>query len=44
VRTALLGQGLDPSPATPEEFAALIKADIQKSKATIANANIKVEQ
>lgn len=44
VRTALLGQGLDPSPATPEEFGALIKADIQKSKAIIANANIKVEQ
>ena len=44
VRTALLGQGLEPSPASPEEFGALIKSDIQKSKTIIANANIKVEQ
>ncbi|MFC5500154.1 Bug family tripartite tricarboxylate transporter substrate binding protein [Caenimonas terrae] len=44
VRTALLGQGLDPSPASPEEFGALIKADIAKSKAVITNANIRVEQ
>jgi tripartite-type tricarboxylate transporter receptor subunit TctC len=44
VRTALLGQGLEPNPMSPEEFGALIRADIQKSKATIAAANIKVEQ
>jgi tripartite-type tricarboxylate transporter receptor subunit TctC len=44
VRTALLGQGLEPSPASAEEFGALIKADIQKSRAVITNANIKVEQ
>lgn len=44
VRTALLGQGLEPSPVSAEEFGALIKADIQKSRAIIANANIKVEQ
>jgi tripartite-type tricarboxylate transporter receptor subunit TctC len=44
VRTALLGQGLEPSPASSEEFGALIKADIQKSKTIITNANIKVEQ
>ena len=44
VRTALLGQGLEPSPASPEEFGALIKSDIQKSKTIITNANIKVEQ
>ena len=44
MRTALLGQGLEPSPASPEEFGALIKSDIQKSKTIITNANIKVEQ
>ena len=44
VRTALLGQGLEPSPASPEEFGALIRADIQKSRTIITNANIKVEQ
>lgn len=44
VRTALLGQGLEPSPASSEEFGALIKADIAKSRTIITNANIKVEQ
>ena len=44
VRTALLGQGLEPSPMSPEEFGTLIKADIQKSRTIIGNANIKVEQ
>jgi tripartite-type tricarboxylate transporter receptor subunit TctC len=44
VRTALLEQGLEPSPMSAEEFAALIKSDIQKSKAIISAANIKVEQ
>ena len=44
VRTALLGQGLEPSPITTEEFGTLIKADIQKSRTIIGNANIKVEQ
>ena len=44
VRTALLGQGLEPTATSPEEFAALIKADIQKAKGIIAAANIKVEQ
>jgi tripartite-type tricarboxylate transporter receptor subunit TctC len=43
VRTALLAQGLEPSPVSPEEFAALIKADVQKSKEIISNAGIKVE-
>lgn len=44
VRTALLGQGLEPSPMSAEDFAALVKSDIQKSKAIISGANIKVEQ
>ena len=44
VRTALLGQGLEPSPISAEEFGTLIKADIQKSRTIIVNANIKVEQ
>lgn len=44
VRTALLGQGLEPSPMSADEFAALVKSDIQKSKAIISAANIKVEQ
>lgn len=44
VRTALLAQGLEPSPISAEEFGALIKADIAKSRTIITNANIKVEQ
>jgi tripartite-type tricarboxylate transporter receptor subunit TctC len=44
VRTALHAQGLEPDPMSPEQFAALIKADIQKSKAIIDKAGIKVEQ
>jgi tripartite-type tricarboxylate transporter receptor subunit TctC len=43
VRTALQGQGLEPGPVSPEEFARLIKADVQKSKEIIASAGIKVE-
>lgn len=43
VRTALLGQGLEPSPMTAEEFATLVKSDIQKSRNIISAANIKVE-
>lgn len=43
VRTALLGQGLEPNPISPEEFAAMIKADIKKSRDVIASAGIKVE-
>ncbi|MDB5943705.1 MAG: LacI family transcriptional regulator, partial [Ramlibacter sp.] len=44
VRTALLGQGLEPTPISSDEFGALIKADIAKSKTVITSANIKVEQ
>ena len=43
VRAAFQAQGLEPNPMSPNEFAALVKADIQKSKEAIAAANIKVE-
>jgi tripartite-type tricarboxylate transporter receptor subunit TctC len=43
VRNAMHAQGLEPDPMSPEQFAALIKADIQKSKAIIASAGIKAE-
>jgi tripartite-type tricarboxylate transporter receptor subunit TctC len=43
VKKQMHAQGLEPDPMTPEAFAALIKADIQKSKDVITAANIKVE-
>jgi tripartite-type tricarboxylate transporter receptor subunit TctC len=43
VKTALQAQGFDASPGTPEEFAALIRADIQKSREIITAAGIKIE-
>jgi len=43
VRKQMHAQGLEPDPMTPEAFAAMIKADIQKSKDVITAANIKVE-
>ncbi|NBS58643.1 MAG: tripartite tricarboxylate transporter substrate binding protein [Betaproteobacteria bacterium] len=43
VRTALLGQGLEPHPLSTDEFAALIRDDIRKNKDVIASAGIKVE-
>ncbi|MGJ7541869.1 Bug family tripartite tricarboxylate transporter substrate binding protein [Variovorax sp. LT1R16] len=43
VKTALQAQGFDAAPSSPEEFAALIKADIQKSREIIAAARIKIE-
>ena len=43
VRTALQGQGLEPSPMSAQEFSSLIKNDIQKSKEVIQSAGIKVE-
>ena len=42
-RNALLAQGLEPGPMSPEEFAALIRLDIQKAREAIAAAGIKVE-
>lgn len=44
VRATLLAQGLEPSPAAPERFAVLIKSDIDKAKAIIREAKIKVGQ
>lgn len=43
VRSALQGNGLEPQPIPAEEFAAMIRADIQKSRGVIQSANIKVE-
>jgi tripartite-type tricarboxylate transporter receptor subunit TctC len=43
VKTAFQAQGFDAAPGSPEEFAALIKADIQKSRDIITTAGIKVE-
>ena len=43
VKKQMHAQGLEPEPMTPEAFAAMIRADIQKSKDVIAAANIKVE-
>ncbi len=42
-RAALAGQGLEPGPVSADEFAALIRADIQKSREIIHSAGIKVE-
>ena len=44
VRDALASQGLEADPMSPDEFSALIKADIEKARQTIANAGIKVQQ
>ena len=44
MRTAFHAQGFEPEPMSPEQFAALIKADVQRSKAIIDKAGIKVEQ
>lgn len=43
VKAAFQAQGFDAASASPEEFAALIKADIQKSREIITTARIKVE-
>jgi tripartite-type tricarboxylate transporter receptor subunit TctC len=43
VKTAFQAQGFDAGGGTPEEFAALIRADIQKSRDVITKAGIKVE-
>ena len=43
VKAAFLAQGFDATAMSPEEFGALIKADIQKSREIIAAAGIKVE-
>lgn len=43
VRSALLAQGLEPQPVSPDDFAGLIRTDIAKSRDIIAQAGIKVE-
>jgi len=43
VKTAFQAQGFDAGGGTPEEFASLIRADIQKSREIITSAGIKVE-
>ena len=43
VRSALHGNGLDPQPVSTDDFAAMVKADIQKNRAVIQSANIKIE-
>jgi tripartite-type tricarboxylate transporter receptor subunit TctC len=43
VRAAFQQQGFDAATATPEEFASLIRNDIQKSREIITTAGIKVE-
>jgi len=43
VKSAFQAQGFDAGGGTPEEFAALIRADIQKSREIITTAGIKVE-
>ena len=44
IREKLLSQGMEPFISTPEQFAALIKADLAKYTAIIKRANIKLEQ
>ncbi|HEX7890608.1 MAG TPA: tripartite tricarboxylate transporter substrate binding protein [Ramlibacter sp.] len=43
VKTAFQAQGFDAGGGTPEEFAALIRSEIQKSRDIIKTAGIKVE-
>lgn len=44
IREKLLTQGLDPFISTPDQFAALIKADLVKFARIIKTGNIKLEQ
>jgi tripartite-type tricarboxylate transporter receptor subunit TctC len=44
IRERLLSQGMEPYISTPEQFAALIKADFAKYTRIIKTANIKLEQ
>ena len=44
IREKLLSQGMEPFISTPDQFAALIKADLAKFTAIIKSANIKLEQ
>ena len=44
VREKLLAQGMDPYYSTPEQFAALMKADVAKFSKVIKTANIKMDE
>ena len=44
IREKLLSQGMEPFISTPDQFAALIKADLAKYTRIIKSANIKLEQ
>ena len=44
IREKLLSQGMEPFISTPDQFAALIKADLAKFTGIIKSANIKLEQ
>jgi len=44
MRDKLVSQGMDPFTSTPDQFAALIKADFAKYAKIIKTANIKLEQ
>lgn len=43
VKTAFQAQGFDAAPGSPDEFATLVRADIQKSREIIAAAKIRIE-
>ena len=44
IRDKLLSQGMNPFVSTPDQFAALIKADLAKFTRIIKTGNIKLEQ
>jgi len=44
IRERLTSQGMEPFITTPDQFAALIKADLAKYARVIKSANIKLEQ
>jgi tripartite-type tricarboxylate transporter receptor subunit TctC len=44
IRESLLSQGMEPFISTPDQFTALIKADLATFTRIIKSANIKLEQ
>ena len=44
IREKLVSQGLEPFYSTPDQFAALMKADMARFAKIIKTANIKIEQ
>ena len=43
LRERLLAQGMEPGGNSPEQFAALIRSEIDKWRRVVKNANIKIE-